>query len=80
MTSRNELYKYLAKSLIRNKLLDGDAEVAQASGGDMFVRLGAEVFRIDVQAVDAINQHQDPEAQAKAFMSTLPYPYTKADA
>ncbi|BCH68032.1 MULTISPECIES: hypothetical protein [Rhizobium/Agrobacterium group] len=77
MTSYNELREFIAKSTIANGLLDRGGEIAQASGGDLFIRIGAQVFKIAVEEMNQISQHHDPMAQEKLFMSTLPYPYAQ---
>lgn len=76
MASRNEVYKYLAKSLIKNRALE-DGEVGQGSNGSMYLRLGNQVFQIEIAEIDQITQHPNSEAEAKRFMSTLPYPFTE---
>ncbi|PYE41645.1 hypothetical protein DFI02_110142 [Rhizobium sp. PP-F2F-G20b] len=75
MTSRNELYKFLAKSIIKNDLLKNDGEAAMSSNGVMFIRIGAKVFKINVEEVDAISTHE----QARLFMATQPFLYTAED-
>lgn len=80
MTSRNELYKFLAHSVIKNGLLKNHtADVAQSSNGAMFIRIGRQVFQINVREVDAISRHDQAEEQAELFMATQPFPYTNAD-
>jgi hypothetical protein len=80
MTTPNELYKYLAKSMIRNGILKGENEVAQSSNGDMFIRVNNQVFKLHLEEIQAISQHSEAEKVAKEFMQTQPYPYTEADA
>ncbi|KQR79278.1 hypothetical protein [Rhizobium sp. Leaf341] len=47
-----------------------------SSNGAMFIRIGAQVFKINIEDVDAISAHERPEEQAKLFMSTQPFLYT----
>ena len=79
MTSRNEVYKLIAKSIMRDGQLDGESSLAQGSNGSMYLRLRDQVFAIDVQEIDRISKHPDALAQAELFMQTQPYPWTKED-
>ncbi|OCP21936.1 MULTISPECIES: hypothetical protein [unclassified Ensifer] len=76
MTSRNELYKYLAKSLIKNGALN-KGEVGLSSNGSMFIRIADQVFKVEVEEITQIAQHPNAEVEAKRFMSTLPHPVTE---
>lgn len=80
MATPNELYKYLAKSMIRNGILKSDNEVAQSSNGDMFIRIDGQVFKLHLEEIQAISQHPEAEKVAKEFMQTQPHPYTEHDA
>ena len=80
MPARNELYKILAHSVIKNGLLDNhQAEVAQSSNGALFIRLGVQIFQIDVQEIRSIARHDKAQEEAELFMAAQPFRYTAAD-
>jgi len=79
MTSYNELRKTIANALIKAGYLDDESSVGQASGGELYVRIRDQVFKIGVEEVEAISQHQNALEEAERFMKTLPHPYNKDD-
>lgn len=80
MTSYNELRKMIGTAVAKGGYLDDNSSIAQASGGELYVRLRDQVFKIAIEEVEQISQHPNALAEAEKFMATLPYPYTKDDA
>ena len=72
MTDRNDVFNHLADALSHALPEDGSAEIGM-DHNRLFIRMGSQVFRVEVQPIDQINQHPDALAQAKLFMNTLPY-------
>lgn len=77
VTSYNELRKTIANALIKAGYLDDESSVGQASGGELYVRLRDQVFKIGVEEIDAISEHPNALQEAERFMATLPHPYDK---
>lgn len=78
MTNYNELRKTIAYALIKAGYLDNDSSIGQASGGELYVRLRDQVFKIGVEEIEQINEHPNAFEEAEKFMKTLPYPYDKS--
>lgn len=73
MTSYNELRKQIAIAI--KPTLDAESSVAQGSGGDLYVRIRDQVFKIDIQEIENFDNVADPIAATAQFMETLPYKY-----
>lgn len=77
MTSRNEVYKMIAKAIMRDGQLDSESSIAQGSNGTMYLRLRDQVFAIGVEEIDRISQHPNAMEQADLFMKTQPHTWDK---
>lgn len=77
MTSYNELTKGIAKAMIEAGYLDDQSSIGQASGGDLYIRLRDQVFKIGIEEVETISEHPNALEEAERFMSTLPHIYDK---
>lgn len=77
MTSYNELKKAIANSMIEAGYLDDQSSIGQGSGGDLYIRLRDQVFKIGIEEVEKISNHQNALQEAERFMSTLPHIYEK---
>ncbi|MBB3454378.1 hypothetical protein FHT86_002677 [Rhizobium sp. BK313] len=73
MTSYNELRKAIGHAMIEAGFLDNDSSVGQGSGGDLYIRLRDQVFRIDIEEIERIGEHSHAFREAERFMATLPY-------
>lgn len=77
MVDRNDVFNHIGDALHAALPEDGSAEVGM-DHTKLFIRIGNQVFRVDVQAIDQINERPDALKQAQLFMSTLPYRWREA--
>ncbi|MDV6228790.1 hypothetical protein R2G56_21085 [Nitratireductor aquimarinus] len=72
MTTRNDVYNHIGDALQNTLPEDGSAEIGM-DHNKLFLRMGSQVFAISVEEKQQFRKAEDPERQARNFMSTLPF-------
>ncbi|MBK3745825.1 hypothetical protein G3A39_42465 [Paraburkholderia aspalathi] len=74
----NDIYNHIAEALSERMPLTGEAEVGM-DHTKLFLRMGGQVFSIQVEEKKQFAATENPTETAMMFMTTLPYPFKNGD-
>ena len=72
--TKNDIYNHIAEALLDRLPEDGSADIAM-DHNKLFLRMGGQVFAIQIEEKQQFRSVDDPTTAAKNFMATLSIPF-----